>query len=114
MRTVKPLGSKILVRQVTRTLESNIIIPDSAQRVLSEAVVISTGPGYRMATANARKFIDHGTEFFSPLQVKKGDRIVYDTQAQNLHHIDLIDGEGRFIIMDENAIIAKLEEIPNE
>ncbi len=108
MRKVKPLGSKILVRQVdtTGSNRSNIIIPNTAKAALKEAMVVDTGPGYRITRHMPEQ------EHFSPLQVKKGDRIVYDPTIQ-MHHIDLPDGDGRYIIMDENAIIAKLEEIPN-
>ena len=108
MRTVKPLGSKILVRQVETNPDlpkSGLIIPPTVSQALKEAVVISTGPGYRINP-------DVHGEYFSPLQVKKGDRIVYDDKVQMLH-IDLPDGEGRYIIMDETAIIAKLEEVPD-
>lgn len=107
MRLVTPLGPRVLVKQVVGNQSSSAIyIPDSVEALLKEGIVISAGPGYRLNSKDA------SGDIFSPLQLRKGDRVMYDTNMQ-MHHIDLLDGDGKFIIMDESAIVAKLEEVPD-
>jgi chaperonin GroES len=90
--TFTPLHDRILVRRVedTETVRGGIIIPDSAKEKPQEGEVISVGKG---------KSNDEGKVF--PLDVKKGDRILFGKYSGTEIKIE---GE-EFLIMREEEVL---------
>ena len=88
----RPLHDRVLVKRVDQDEKSSggIIIPDTAQEKPQEGKIIATGPG---------KKTEDGTVV--PLDVKKGDRVLFGkwsgTEVQ-------IDGED-MMIMNESDIM---------
>ncbi len=93
---IKPLNDRILVARVEEEQKSagGIIIPDTAKEKSQEGKVVEAGPG---------KVDDSGKRI--PIQVKKGDRILFSKYAGN----DVkIDGK-EYIFMREDDILCVLE-----
>jgi chaperonin GroES len=93
---IKPLNDRILVARVEeeQKTKGGIIIPDTAKEKPQEGKVVEAGPG---------KMDDSGKRI--PLQVKKGDRILFSKYAGN----DVkIDGK-EYIFMREDDILVVLE-----
>ena len=93
---IKPLNDRILVARVEEEQKSagGIIIPDTAKEKPQEGKVVEAGPG---------KVDDSGKRI--PIQVKKGDRILFSKYAGN----DVkIDGK-EYIFMREDDILCVLE-----
>jgi chaperonin GroES len=90
--TFTPLHDRILVRRVedTETVRGGIIIPDSAKEKPQEGEVISVGKG---------KSNDEGKVF--PLDVKKGDRILFGKYSGTEIKID---GEEYLIMREEEVL----------
>ena len=90
--TIRPLQDRVLVQPLDQESKTagGIIIPDTAQEKPQEGKVIATGPG---------KKTEDGT--IMPLEVKKGDRVLYGkwsgTEVQ-------IDGDD-IMIMNESDIM---------
>ena len=92
----RPLHDRVVVRRVeedTKT-KGGIIIPDTAKEKPTEARVVAVGTG---------KVGDDGT--VTPLDVKKGDRILFGKYSGT--EIKL-DGEDHLIIREED-VLAVLE-----
>jgi chaperonin GroES len=93
---IKPLNDRILVARVEEEQKSKggIIIPDTAKEKPQEGKVVEAGPG---------KLDDSGKRI--PIQVKKGDRILFSKYAGN----DVkIDGK-EYIFMREDDILCVLD-----
>jgi len=93
---VRPLHDRVIVKRVEEeeTTKGGIIIPDSAKEKPIEGKVIAVGNG---------KILENGKK--QPLEVKKGDRILFGKYAGT----DIkIDGEEH-LIMREDDIIAIVE-----
>ena len=93
---IKPLNDRILVARVEEEQKSagGIIIPDTAKEKPQEGKVVEAGPG---------KVDDSGKRI--PIQVKKGDRILFSKYAGN----DVkIDGK-EYIFMREDDILCVLD-----
>jgi chaperonin GroES len=93
---IKPLNDRILVARVEEEQKSagGIIIPDTAKEKPQEGKVVEAGPG---------KVDDSGKRI--PIQVKKGDKILFSKYAGN----DVkIDGK-EYIFMREDDILCVLE-----
>jgi chaperonin GroES len=93
---IKPLNDRILVARVEEAPKTvgGIIIPDTAKEKPQEGKVVEAGPG---------KLDDSGKRV--PLQVKKGDRILFSKYAGN----DVkIDGK-EYIFMREDDILGVLD-----
>jgi chaperonin GroES len=93
---IKPLNDRILVARVEEAPKTvgGIIIPDTAKKKPQEGKVVEAGPG---------KLDDSGKRV--PLQVKKGDRILFSKYAGN----DVkIDGK-EYIFMREDDILGVLD-----
>jgi chaperonin GroES len=93
---IKPLNDRILVARVEEKQKSagGIIIPDTAKEKPQEGKVVEAGPG---------KADDSGKRI--PIQVKKGDRILFSKYAGNDVKI-----EGKeYIFMREDDILCILE-----
>jgi chaperonin GroES len=89
---VKPLADRVLVKPLepAETKKGGIIIPDTAKEKPQEGEVIEVGPG----RTEDGKLI--------PLEVKKGDRVLYGKYSGTEVSID---GEER-MIMRESDILA--------
>jgi chaperonin GroES len=90
---IKPLHDRVIVKRVEEeeTTKGGIIIPDTAKEKPVEGKVIAVGDG---------KITDDGKR--QPLEVKKGDKILFGKYAGT----DInIDGEEH-LIMREDDIIA--------
>ena len=93
---VKPLHDRVIVKRVEEEekTKGGIIIPDTAKEKPVEGKVVAVGGG---------KLLDNGTKL--PLEVKKGDRVLFAKYAGT----DIkIDGEEH-LIMREDDIIAIVE-----
>jgi chaperonin GroES len=93
---VRPLHDRVIVKRIEEeeTTKGGIIIPDTAKEKPSEGKVTAVGKG---------KLLENGK--LQPLEVKKGDKILFGKYAGT----DIkIDGEEH-LIMREDDIIAIIE-----
>jgi len=93
---IKPLNDRVLVirtAEETKT-SSGIIIPDTAKEKPQEGKVVAVGSG---------KTDDKGKRI--PMDVKKGDRVLFGKYAGNEIKIDDVE----HLIMREDDILAVLE-----
>ena len=90
---IKPLGDRILVLGVEeeKKTKGGILIPDTAKEKPQEGKVIAVGPG---------KVNEKGKRV--PLDVKKGDRVLFGKYAGNEIKIDSVE----HLIMREDDILA--------
>ena len=93
---IKPLGDRILVLglEKEKKTKGGILIPDTAKEKPQEGKVIGVGHG---------KVNEKGDRI--PLDVKKGDRVLFGKYAGNEIKIDGVE----HLIMHENDILAILE-----
>ena len=93
---VKPLGDRVLVHPVEQeeVKKGGIIIPDTAKEKPKEGKVVAVGPGKRD---------DNGK--LIPMDVKKGDRVLYSKYGGTEIKIDGKD----YLIMREDDILGVLE-----
>ena len=93
---VQPLQDRVLVKRLDAEEEKvgGIIIPDTAKEKPTEGRVVAIGSGRRM---------DDGRVV--PLQVKKGDRVLFSSYAGSPLKLE---GED-FVIMGEDDILAVFE-----
>lgn len=92
----KPLQDRVIVKRVQEEekTKGGIIIPDTAKEKPVEGKVVAVGSG---------KISDSGKKI--PLQVKKGDRVLFGRYAGTEIKID---GE-ELLIMKEDDIVAIVE-----
>ena len=90
---IRPLQDRVIVKRVEEEekTKGGIIIPDSAKEKPVEGKVVAVGEG---------KILENGKK--QPLEVKKGDRILFGKYAGTEINID---GEEN-LIMREDDIIA--------
>ena len=90
---IKPLGDRILVLGVEeeKKTKGGILIPDTAKEKPQKGKVIAVGPG---------KVNEKGKRI--PLDVKKGDRVLFGKYAVNEIKIDGVE----HLIMREDDILA--------
>jgi len=93
---VRPLHDRVIVRRLDEEEKSagGIIIPDSAKEKPIEGEVIAAGNGKILENGDVR-----------PLEVKKGDRVIFSKYAGT--EIKL-DGED-FLMMREDDILGVVE-----
>jgi chaperonin GroES len=93
---VRPLYDRVLIRRVAEEekTKGGIIIPDTAKEKPAEGEVIAVGNG---------KADDKGT--LRPLNVKKGDRILFGKYSGNEIKIDGVD----HLILREDDILGIIE-----
>jgi len=93
---VRPLNDRVLVLRVAEEQKSagGIIIPDTAKEKPLEGKIVTAGPG-KMGEDGKR----------APLEVKKGDRILFSKYAGTEIKIDGVD----HLFMREEDILAILE-----
>jgi len=89
---IRPLQDRILVKRVEEEEKSKggIIIPDTAKEKPQEGKVIAVGNG---------KVREDGT--VQPLDVKKGDRLLFSKYAGTEVNID---GEEHLIIREDDVL----------
>lgn len=90
--TVRPLHDRVLIKRVDeqRGSQGGIIIPDSAKEKSQEGEVVSVGAG---------KTLENGSK--APLEVKKGDRILFGKYSGTEIKIEDRD----YLILKEDEII---------
>lgn len=93
---IRPLNDRVLVTRVEEEQKTagGIIIPDTAKEKPQEGKIIATGPG---------KIGDDGKR--TPLNVKKGDKILFSKYAGTEIKIDGVEQ----IFMKEDDILGILE-----
>jgi chaperonin GroES len=93
---VRPLQDRVLVRRVAEEekTKGGIIIPDSAKEKPAEGEVVAVGSG---------KTDDKGK--LRPLQVKKGDRVLFGKYSGSEIKVDGTD----HLILREDDILGVLE-----
>lgn len=93
---IKPMNDRVLVLRVPEEQKTagGIIIPDTAKEKPQEGKVVSTGPG---------KVGDDGKRV--PLEVKKGDRILFSKYAGTEIKVDGVE----HVFMREDDILGVLE-----
>ena len=93
---IRPLHDRIVVKRIEEetTTSGGIIIPDSAKEKPQEGKIVAVGNG---------KVAEDGT--VSPLDVKKGDKILFSKYSGS--EID-IDGTEH-LIMREDDVLAVIE-----
>ena len=94
---IKPLGDKILVQvlEAEEKTKGGIIIPDTAKEEKTEGKVVSVGGG---------KVLDSGK--VQPLEVKKGDRVIFGKYAGD----ELVIDGKKHKILKESEIFAVYED----
>jgi chaperonin GroES len=94
----RPLGDRVVIKRVEEEAKTKggIIIPDTAKEKPQEGEVIAVGPGARD---------DDGK--IQPLDVKKGDRILFGKWSGSEVKID---GED-LLIMKESDILGVLDPV---
>ena len=94
----RPLGDRVAVRRIEEEAKTKggIIIPDNAKEKPQEGEVVAVGPGARD---------DNGQ--IQPLDVKKGDRILFGKWSGSEVKID---GE-ELLIMKESDILGVLDPV---
>jgi chaperonin GroES len=92
----RPLGDRVLIKRVEEEekTKGGIIIPDTAKEKPQEGEVVSVGPGARD---------DNGK--VQPLEVKKGDRILFGKWSGTEVKVDGQD----LLIMKESDILGIVE-----
>ena len=93
---IKPLSDRILVLRIEeeQKTKGGIVIPDTAKEKPQEGKVVTAGPG---------KLDDKGKRI--PLDVKKGDRVLFGKYAGNEIKIDGVE----HMIMREDDILAIMD-----
>ena len=93
---VRPLHDRVIVKRIEEEdkTKGGIIIPDTAKEKPIEGKIVAAGNG---------KVLENGNKV--PLEVKKGDRVLFGKYAGT---DIMIDGEEH-LIMREDDIIAIME-----
>jgi len=93
---IKPINDRILVLRVDEDQKSpgGIIIPDTAKEKPHEGKIVATGPG---------KLDENGKRV--PLEVKKGDRILFSKYAGTEIKIDGVE----HLFMKEDDVLGVLD-----
>ena len=89
---IRPLQDRILVKRIEEEEKTRggIIIPDTAKEKPSEGKVVAVGKG---------KVLDDGKQ--KPLDVKKGDRVLFNKYSGSEVNID---GEEHLIIREDDVL----------
>ncbi|MFZ5801565.1 MAG: co-chaperone GroES [Candidatus Omnitrophota bacterium] len=94
---VRPLSDKILVEvlEAEERTKGGIILPDTAKEEKTEGKVVAAGPGKTLESGKVQ-----------PMEVKKGDRVLFGKYAGDEI---LIDGK-KHKILKESEILAIFED----
>jgi chaperonin GroES len=93
---VRPLGDRVLVKRFEdeEVMKGGIIIPDTAQEKPQRGEVVAVGKGR----------VNENGEVV-PLEVKKGDKVLFGKYAGNEVTIDDVE----YLIMREDDVLAIIE-----
>ena len=91
-----PLGDRLVIKAVVQeeVLASGIVIPDTAKEKPQQGEVLEVGPG---------RVDDDGKRI--PMDVKKGDRVLYARYAGQEIKID----QEEYIVLAEKDVLCKVE-----
>lgn len=91
---LEPLGDRVIIKPIPREemTKGGIYIPDTAKEKPQDGEVVAVGPG---------KVGDDGKR--QPMEVKKGDRVVYAKYAGT----ELKEDDDEYIILRESDILAR-------
>ena len=94
---LQPLGDRVVVEREESEAKTagGILLPDTAKNKPARGTVISIGDG---------RVLDNGKR--QPLQVKKGDRVVFSSYAGETFKV----GDEDLILMREEDILAIIDE----
>lgn len=94
MKTIKPLGNRVLIkRSKAPTTKGGILLPDSAQEKPKEGEVIAVGPG---------KIDENGVK--EAMQLKVGDRVLFSAYAGT----EVKNNDEEMLILSEDDILGVL------
>jgi chaperonin GroES len=90
---VKPLADRVLIKPLAReeVTKGGIVLPDTVKEKPQDGEVVAVGPG---------RVDDKGVRI--PLEVRKGDRVIYAKYAGTEIKID----SDEYIILRESDILA--------
>jgi len=93
---IRPLGDRVVLKPVEREerTKSGIVLPDTAKEKPQEGIVQEVGSG---------RVLDNGTTV--PLELKKGDRVLYAKYAGNEFKVDDVE----YLIVSEKDVLAVLD-----
>ena len=93
---LRPLGDRVVVRPTTREemTKSGIVLSDTAKEKPQEGTIVAAGPG---------KVLDDGKR--EPMDVKKGDKVLYAKYAGTEFKIEGDD----LLIVSQKDILAIVE-----
>jgi chaperonin GroES len=93
---LKPLGDRVLVERLEaeQITEGGLVLPDSAKEKPREGKVIALGEG---------RLLDDGSRL--PIEVKKGDRVIFDTYAGTQVKVD----GDEFLVLNSDDILGIVE-----
>lgn len=93
---IRPLGDRVVLKPVEREerTKSGIVLPDTAKEKPQEGIVEEVGSG---------RVLDNGTTV--PLELKKGDRVLYAKYAGNEFKVDDVE----YLILSEKDVLAVLD-----
>lgn len=93
---LQPLGDRVVVERedAEAVTAGGIVLPDAAQDKPARGKIVSIGDG---------RLLDDGSR--SPLQVKKGDRVLFSSYAGEQFKV----GEQELLLMREDDILAVIE-----
>lgn len=99
IKNVKPLKDKILVRRLEtkEVTESGIIIPDTAQKKNTKAVVVAVGEG---------KISDRGVRI--PIDLNPGDFVIFQDHAG---YPVTVDGVEHQVITEDQVVVSGDEQV---
>ena len=94
---IQPLHDRVIVKRVEEEekTKGGIIIPDTAKEKPQEGIVVAVGSG-RIESEGGKKI---------PLEVKKGDRILFSKYAGSEITLEGVE----HLIMKEDDIIARIK-----
>jgi len=93
MKTVKPLGKRVVVKRLdAKTSKGGILLPDSAQERPKQGVVIAVGPGEVDEKGNLQA-----------ISLKEGDAVLFSSFAGTEYKVD---EENDYLIMSADDILA--------
>jgi chaperonin GroES len=94
--TLQPIGDKVVVERDAseERTAGGIYIPDAAKDKPTRGTIIAVGTG---------RVLDDGKR--APMQVKKGDRILFTSYAPETITI----GDDEFLLMSESDILAVID-----
>jgi chaperonin GroES len=94
---LRPLGDRVVIQPTPREemTKSGILIPDTVKEKPQEGSILAVGPG---------RILDDGKR--EPIDVKKGDKVLYAKYAGSEFKIDDVD----LLIVSQKDILAIVED----